>query len=109
MSFIFISATPGSFSSIADGTATDLFGGFQFDARFGCEPLAVALKDLPLVGEVEAGHVYLLLQDILPDIHLGPVGDGEDTEVLAHRLATIEDVPQFGPLVLGGHCPNSSR
>lgn len=106
MSFIFISATPGSFSSIADGTATDLFGddllgGFQFDARFGCEPLAVALKDLPLVGEVEAGHVYLLLQDILPDIHLGPVGDGEDTEVLAHRLATIEDVPQFRSLVFG--------
>ena len=92
--------------NITDGTATDmlgddLLGGFQFDARFGGEPLAVALKDLPLVGEVEAGHVYLLLQDILPDIHLGPVGDGEDTEVLAHGLTTIEDIPQLGTLILG--------
>ena len=52
------------------------------------------------MGKIETGHFYLLLKDILPHIHLCPVGYWKNTEVLAHCLTTIKYVPQFRALIL---------
>ncbi len=53
------------------------------------------------MGEVEAGQGDLFLADVLPDVHLCPVGDGEDAEVFAFMHAAVEDVPELGTLVFG--------
>ena len=60
----------------------------------------MALDDLALVAEVEAGEGDVLLADVLPDVHLGPVAEREDAEVLAEVFAAVEDVPKLGALVL---------
>ena len=52
------------------------------------------------MGEVERRHRDVFQEDILPYIHLGPVGDREHTEVLAHVLSAVEDVPELRALVL---------
>src|SRR6267378_5105843 len=44
------------------------------------------------------GELFAL--DILPDVELGPVADGEDAHVLALRHAGVVEIPQLRPLVL---------
>ena len=64
------------------------------------DPL-VAPHDFALVGVVDGGDLELFLRDVHPDVELGPVGDGEDADVLARVDAGVVEVPQFGALVLG--------
>ena len=52
------------------------------------------------MGEVEVRQLDILELDVLPDVHLRPVAEREDAEVLAVVLAPVEDVPKLGPLVL---------
>lgn len=62
--------------------------------------MTITVEYLSFVGEVERRHRNVLQEDILPYIHLGPVGDREHTEVFAHILSAVEDVPEFWALVL---------
>src|SRR5690606_36168728 len=59
-----------------------------------------AADDVTLVCEVERWQRYVLGEDVLPDIHLGPVREREHAEVLTWRLPAVEQVPQLGALVL---------
>ncbi len=63
------------------------------------EELAVALENLPLVGEIDGGEGDVLALDIHPDVHLGEVGERKDAEVFAGILAAVEKVPKFGALI----------
>ena len=51
--------------------------------------------------EVQLGDLDVLKHDVLPNIHLGPVGDREHADVLAHAVTTVVQVPELGTLVLG--------
>ena len=62
---------------------------------------AVALDDRPLLGEIERHDRDVFLQDVLPDIELGPVGQRKDADRLAWRDAGVVDLPHFRALVLG--------
>ena len=53
------------------------------------------------MGEVDRRDLELLALDVLPDVHLGPVGDREDAHVLALADAAVVEAPQLGPLRLG--------
>src|SRR5690606_2002031 len=64
------------------------------------QPHAVALEDAAGVGEVDRRQLDALGGDVLPDVQLGPVGQGEDADVLALAVAAVVEVPQLGPLVL---------
>ncbi len=70
------------------------------EVSFG-EKGAIAFKDFPLVREIEVGQLDVFEADVLPDVHLCPVTQGEDTEVFAVMLASVEDVPEFRALVFG--------
>ena len=50
------------------------------------EQHAVALDAVALVRKVERGQRDLFEIEILPDVHLGPVADRKDAEVLAQRF-----------------------
>ncbi len=52
------------------------------------------------MGEVEVRELDIFGFDVLPDVQLSPVGERKDAEVLAVLLAAVEDIPEFGPLVL---------
>jgi hypothetical protein len=54
-----------------------------------------------LFGEVEIDDGDVFFVDVLPDVHLGPVGEGEDADGLAGVDAAVVEVPKFGALVLG--------
>jgi hypothetical protein len=54
----------------------------------------------PLLGKVEIDHGNLLLVDVLPDVHLRPVGERKDANAFAGMNARVVEVPQLGPLVL---------
>jgi len=87
----------------ADGHLLDLglfFVEQRNDAGAGVEELAVAVDDFALMAEVERGEWDVLLADVLPDVHLGPVAEREDAEVLTEVLLAVEDVPKLGALVL---------
>src|SRR5687768_14719961 len=85
--------------AIADGHALHLLVVADVEERVDRHVHAVAPEDLTLVGVVDAGHLQLLVGDVLPDVHLGPVGDREDAHVLALPYAAVVDVPQLGALV----------
>ena len=53
------------------------------------------------MGEVDGGEGDVFALDVHPDVHLGEVGEGEDAEVFAGVFAAVEEVPEFGALVLG--------
>ena len=53
------------------------------------------------MAEVDRGHLKLLSLDVFPNIHLGPVGEGEDAHVLAGIESAVVEVPDLRPLVLG--------
>src|SRR5918999_5185402 len=59
---------------------------------------AVAPKDLALVREVDRRQLELLTRDVLPDVELSPVRDGEHADVLAAADARVVEVPELGPL-----------
>ena len=44
---------------------------------------------------------YLFQVDVVPDIELSPVGEGEDADAFAGVDARVIDVPQLGALVFG--------
>jgi len=52
------------------------------------------------VGEVDRRDLDPFLLDVLPDVELGPVAEGEDAEVLAPAVAPVVERPELGPLVL---------
>jgi hypothetical protein len=54
----------------------------------------------PFCGEIERDDLDLLAQDILPDVELGPVGQGKHPDAFALVLADIVERPQFGTLAL---------
>ena len=62
------------------------------------QPHAVAAEDVTLVGEVDGRHLHVLAGDVLPDVHLRPVGDGEDAHVLAAAEAAVVERPQLRSL-----------
>ena len=53
------------------------------------------------MAEVNGGNLEFLALDVFPDIHLGPVGEGEDAHVLAGIEPAVVEVPDLGALVLG--------
>ena len=64
------------------------------------EQRAAAVEHLALVGEVEVWDVDVLQRDVLPDVHLRPVGEREHPERLADVLVAVVEVPELGALVL---------
>ena len=50
---------------------------------------------------VQTGQLYILLIDVLPNVHLGPVADGKCPEMLARLFPGVEYVPKLRALVLG--------
>src|SRR5690606_22355145 len=60
----------------------------------------VPVHDPPPMGEVQRGDLDGLAVYVLPDVHLGPVGEREYAEVFARVLAPVEEMPELGPLVL---------
>ncbi len=54
-----------------------------------------------LAGEVEVDDRDVLFVDVLPDVHLGPVGKREDADAFAGVDARVVEVPKLGALVLG--------
>src|SRR5947208_336097 len=62
---------------------------------------AVAREDLALVGKVDRGNLELLLGDVLPDVELGPIGDGKHARMLAAADAPVVEVPDLRALALG--------
>src|SRR5690606_2000586 len=61
---------------------------------------AVLLDDLALGGEVQRHDRDLFQIDVLPDVQLGPVRQGEDADGLALLHVTVVDIPQLGALIL---------
>jgi hypothetical protein len=53
------------------------------------------------VTEVDGGNLEILALDVFPDIHLGPVGEGEDTHVFARVEAPVIKIPDLGTLIFG--------
>ena len=70
---------------------------------------AVAGEGVAGVGEVDRGDLEGFLVDVFPDVEFGPVGEGEDADVLAGVDAGVVEVPQFGALVLWGPSGRSRR
>ena len=70
---------------------------------------AVPHEDRALVGEVDGGHLDLLVGDVLPDIELRPIGQRKDPDVLALVVTPVEQVPRArdagssGPTARTGH------
>ena len=54
----------------------------------------------PLLGKVEIDHRNLFLVDVLPHVHLRPVGERKDANAFAGMNARVVEVPQLGALVL---------
>ena len=59
------------------------------------------LDDGTFLGEIEGGDGNLLKVDVLPNIQLSPVGDGEDPHAFTFVNPGIVDVPEFGTLIFG--------
>jgi hypothetical protein len=53
------------------------------------------------LGEVERDHGNVFQIDVVPDVELGPVGEGEDADAFAGGDAGVVEVPEFGALVFG--------
>src|SRR6266496_2481187 len=47
---------------------------------------------------VDGGQLDLLARDVVPDVRLGPVGQREDTDLLAGAVPPVVEVPQLGTL-----------
>lgn len=91
---------------IADGAEADQFGFEHFGGESGDEfavgqPGASATEHSPLMSEVEAGEGDFLFLDIHPDVHFRPVAEREDAEMFAVVFASVEEIPEFWPLILG--------
>ena len=65
------------------------------------EDLACATDTHAVMREVERRQGDVLTEDVVPHVELRPVVQGEDAEVLAWRVHTIEQIPKLGALVLG--------
>ena len=62
---------------------------------------AVALDHAAPVGEVDGRKRDVLAPDVLPDVELGPVRQGEGAEVLTAADLAVVEVPELGALVAG--------
>ena len=56
---------------------------------------------IALVSVVEAGKHDAFTIHVHPNVHLGEIGQREDTEIFTCLHPPIEEIPQFGALVLG--------
>ena len=52
------------------------------------------------MSEVDRGERDFFAFDVHPDVHLGEVRERKNAEVFAGVLASVEEVPEFGSLVL---------
>ena len=64
------------------------------------QPLPGTAEAITLVAEINARHFELLLADVLPDVHLGPIREREDPDRLALVDLAIVEIPELGALVL---------
>ena len=60
-----------------------------------------AVHHLALVRVVDRRQADVLARDVLPDVELGPVADGEHAEMLARLQTGVEQRPELGALGLG--------
>ena len=51
------------------------------------------------MGEIKGGEGDVFEENVLPNIHLGPVGNGEDSEMFPNVFETVEEIPEFRALV----------
>ena len=65
------------------------------------DPLSVALDNRTLRCVIERDNRDLLQADILPDIRLGPIREGEDAHTLFGIHTCVVDIPEFRPLIFG--------
>src|SRR5437764_3187413 len=61
----------------------------------------VAPEDVSFVCEVDGRQLEVLARDVLPDVELGPVRDGEHADVLALADARVVEIPELGSLRTG--------
>ena len=54
----------------------------------------------PLLGEVKIDDGNLFLVDVLPYVHLRPVGERKNANAFAGMNAGVVEIPQLGALVL---------
>src|SRR5690606_21816904 len=59
-----------------------------------------AVHDGSLLRKIERDDGNVFLQDVLPDVELGPVGERKDTDRLALCNPGVVDLPHFRTLVL---------
>ena len=90
---------------VADGAEAhrlldELFAVHHGDERADREQHAVALEDLAAVRVVDRRQLDAVLDDVLPDVELGPVRQREHADVLTLAVPAVVEVPQLGPLVL---------
>jgi hypothetical protein len=62
---------------------------------------ALSAHNLAFVGEIQGWQGDLLALDVLPDIELGPVADGEGADMLAGAMQAVVEIPELGALVFG--------
>src|SRR2546423_1636188 len=77
----------------ADRQLFDRFAGARWGDLRHRDEQAVAAHDRAAVGVVDAGHGEPLAPDVLPDVELGPVADGEDAHVLTLRHPRVVQAP----------------
>src|SRR6202034_4346142 len=64
------------------------------------EKYAVPLDDRPFGGKVQGHDLDILQMDVLPNIQLGPIGNGEYTNTLALVRGGVVETPELGALIL---------
>src|ERR1700722_1518868 len=84
----------------AHGLLADLFGSLRAHPLAEGEQHAVAFDDLALVRVVDRRQLDPLPPDVLPDVELGPVGEGEGRQVFAGPHGALVELPEFGSLAL---------
>ena len=93
---------PASQSAEANHTVLNLWHIFLGQAVIVSHyQVAVYLHTRTLLGEIKGNDGDILQTDILPDIKLGPVAQGEHTNALALVYAAVIDIPLLWTLVLG--------
>src|SRR5579859_3719872 len=62
--------------------------------------VAAWLSTAPVSGEIERHDRDVFQMDVLPDVQLGPVRDGEHPDALTLGLLGIVETPELGALIL---------
>src|SRR5271156_2698395 len=64
------------------------------------EKYAVPLDDRAVGGKVQGNDRDILQVNVLPNIQLGPIGNGEYTDALAFVRGGVVETPKLGALIL---------